>query len=281
VNDSVADGLAARVATATPVGLRPLVALDHDGTLSPIAARPDEAVLTVGASAALRRLGGLAELAVVSGRGLDDLRRRFVDHRLTLVSEHGLRCAHPDGSVERLTAQLAAGTVDRVREQLETLLERHAGWLIEDKGAAVAVHYRLVPDADLQPHLDEVRRLLEEAACLAGDRVGPPAGTAHMPGGQVQVGKAVLELRPAGANKGSALRWLAERTIARPIVMVGDDATDEPALLAAEQLGGFGILVAETTRPTSASARLSGPAAVVRFLDRLAHHLEQRATSVS
>ncbi len=262
--------LAARVAAATSRAARPLIALDHDGTLSPIAPRPDDAVLAEGAASAMHRIAAHAELAIVSGRGLDDLQRRFDGHHVTLVGEHGLRCISPDGAVEQLAPGLLPATLDRLRSELHALLADRPGWLIEDKGVGIAVHHRLVAPDALRPGLEEVRELLRGAArdVIEGDGDG---------GGEVLVGKEVLEIRPAGADKGSALRWLAARTTARPVVMIGDDVTDEPALRAAEESGGIGVLVASEPGPTSASARLRGPDDVVAFLDLLAAHLERRA----
>ena len=265
--------LAARVAAATSRTARPLIALDHDGTLSPIASRPDDAVLAEGAARALHRIAPHAEVAIVSGRGLDDLRRRFAGHRATLIGEHGLRCRHPDGTVEQLAPGLPPATLERLRSELHALLGDRPGWLVEDKGVAIAVHHRLVAPDALHPSLERVRELLLVAARDATPaHGGEDEGGGE--GGDVLVGKAVLELRPAGADKGSALRWLAARSTARPVVMLGDDVTDEPALLAAEELGGVGVLVASRPGTTSASARLRDPDDVVEFLDLLAAHLE-------
>lgn len=263
---------AAHVADAVPPGTRPLLAIDHDGTLSTIASRPEEATLITGAAEALRRLSAHAELAIVSGRGLNDLQARIDIGAVSLVSEHGLRCRRPDGRIEELTEGLAPQTLDHLRAGLQGLLADRPGWIVEDKGVAIAVHHRLVPSDSLHPLLDQVRELLETAAARPCRTLEDPSAG---PGGQVQTGKAVLELRPRGADKGAALRWLAVRTDARPIVMVGDDATDEPALHAAEELGGFGILVADEPRDTAASIRLEDPAAVVLFLDELADLLRQ------
>ncbi len=263
---------AARVADAVPRGTRPLLAIDHDGTLSTIAPRPEEATLVAGAAEVLRRLSAHAEVAIVSGRGLDDLHARIDVGPVSLVSEHGLRCRRPDGHIEELTDGLAPEMLERLRTELRDLLADRPGWIVEDKGVAIAVHHRLVPSDSLQPLLDQVRGLLETAAALPGRT--PQRGSTG-PGGEVQTGKAVLELRPRGADKGAALRWLAARTDARPVVMVGDDATDEPALRAAEEVGGFGILVSDQPRDTAASVRLEDPAAVVRFLEELADRLMQ------
>ncbi len=274
VADPVA--LAARIADATVPGARPLVAVDHDGTLSDIAPRPEDAVLADGAHQALARLSEVAEVAVVSGRGLDDLVRRLGELPVTLVSEHGLRYRLPDGSIERLTPGLAPATLLRLRTDLEELLAGRAGWVIEDKGVAVAVHHRLVPDEELHPHLEQVHGMLVRAASLPGEGrdTDHPAG-----GGHVQTGKAVLELRPVGADKGAALHHLAGRSPSRPVVMIGDDTTDEPALRVALELDGFGVLVADAPRPTAGTARLTHPGAVVVLLDALADRLASRTPS--
>jgi trehalose-phosphatase len=270
--------LATRVA-ALADGRRLLVALDHDGTLSPIAARPEDALLATGARAALERLCPLADVVVVSGRGLDDLETRFAGLPVALVSEHGLRHRRRDGTVEQLTAGLAEHTLAGLRRQLAALLTDRPGWLVEDKGVGIAVHHRLVPDAELEPTLGIVRSLLEAAAAEPG-----PA-TASGPGGSVQAGRAVLEIRAAGADKGAALLRLAEVSAgdrtgrpAPPVVMVGDDATDEPALAVAERLGGVGVIVAQTPRRTAGSARLDGPDQVVLLLDALADALTAAQT---
>jgi trehalose 6-phosphate phosphatase len=273
------EALAARVAGAAAQGARPLIALDHDGTLSPIAPRPEDAVLTAGAESALLRLAVLADVVIISGRGLDDLVRRLGTLPLSFVSEHGLRWRSPDGTIEQLTPGLAPETLRELRTELDGLLAGRTGWFIEDKGVAIAVHHRLVPEDELHPQLEMVHSVLARAASLPGDGHGG-ADADGAAGGHVQTGKAVLELRPAGAEKGAALGRLSARwPLSRPIVMVGDDTTDEPALRVAEQLGGLGVLVATTPRPDAGTAMLSDPDAVVVFLGTLADHLSARATT--
>jgi trehalose 6-phosphate phosphatase len=262
------DALADRIAALAPVGTRPLIALDHDGVLSPIAPRPEDARLTAGVPDALAALASVAEIAIVSGRGLDDLQGRFADLPVMLVAEHGLRVRSRDGAVTQLVPGLAPATLEALRVRLATILPGGtgapdvAGWLVEDKEVGLAVHHRLVPDEALEPTRTAVVRALEEAAALP-------------PGGHVQMGKAVVELRAAGADKGAALRVLAAAHPGSTVVMVGDDLTDEPALHVAEASGGVGVLVADTARSTSASARLTGPDEVVTLLTALARRLRQ------
>jgi len=274
VNDPVLQ-VARRIVTMTPDGGGPLLALDHDGTLSPIADRPEAARLAPGAAEALHRLAPLAEIVIVSGRGLDDLVARFDGLPVTLVAEHGLRLRRADGTIEMLTSGLAPAVLSDLRTDVARLLDGRDGWVVEDKEVTVAIHHRLVAAEDLQPTLARVHDQLEAAAALPGAR--RTGGVVHLPGGHVQTGKAVLELRPAGADKGAALRHVASGSGARPVVMVGDDVTDESALAVAESLGGVGILVAATGRATAASERLDDPDATVELLTRLADLLEDRS----
>ena len=253
--EQLAEALVARLRP----GQRLLVALDHDGTISPIAPRPDEAVLAVGATDALTGLARYAEVVVVSGRGLDDLVARVGALPVRIVSEHGLRSRDRDGDVTALATPLPGPALDDVRRRLDAILTRERladGWLVEDKGVGIAVHHRLVGPERLGATLDAVRDVLRSA-----------------PGGHVQEGKAVLELRADGADKGAALTHLIRTSDGGLPVMIGDDRTDEPALAVAESVGGVGVLVASEPRPSAASVRVEDPDEVVRLLAALAQRL--------
>jgi trehalose 6-phosphate phosphatase len=255
--------LAAAFADRCAPSGRTLIALDHDGTLSAIAASPDAATLAPGAAAAIAALCEHADVAVVSGRGLDDLTERFAGLPVTLVSEHGSRLRPPEGPTRELAAPIDEKIMAELRGRLHELLDARSGWLIEDKGVSLAVHHRLVADTMLEPTLSAVLRLF--AAVARGSD-----GAAH-----VQPGHAVLELRPSGAGKGVALMRLADELAASPVMMVGDDLTDEPAFEVAQARGGLGVLVSAAPRASAASARLSDPSEVVTLLGTLAPLLQR------
>jgi trehalose-phosphatase len=109
---------------------RALVVLDHDGTLSPIAATPDAAHLADGAADALARLATVADVAILSGRGLADLARRFDGLPLTLVSEHGLRAREDDGTAHELASPLDAAELEQPSEVRAVLVPNFAELLI-------------------------------------------------------------------------------------------------------------------------------------------------------
>jgi len=127
--------------------------------------------------------------------------------------------------------------------------------LVEDKGGAIALHYRAAPDAEL-----EVRRAAIEMLDAAGD------------GYELLHGKLVIELKPANADKGAALAALM--TIApfagRTPWMIGDDVTDEDAFAEVNAGNGVSVIVGPR-RPTIAHYALAGPAAAREWLAALAN----------
>jgi trehalose 6-phosphate phosphatase len=223
--------------------------LDLDGTLAPIAPRPEdvrpEAGRTRLLSALSRALDG--RLAVISGRTLADV-DRIVDGAVAVAAGvHGLERRTADGRVWRAKPSNAMA---EARAAFTPIERAWPGVHVEDKGLSVAVHYRAAPDA-----YAEVRRVAESIAGADGL--------------VLQWGDMVAELKTAGADKGDALRaFMVEPDFkgARP-VFVGDDLTDEHGFAAASEGGGFGVLVGQL-RATAARARLPDVAAVYAWLAR-------------
>lgn len=222
--------------------------LDFDGTLAEIGPDPDAIRLdpaTAEVLAALAaRLGGA--VALLSGRGLADLASR-TPAGLWRIGGHGLQVAAPgtiriDPPPPPDPAALAAldplSMLPCVR--------------VEVKGPILAIHYRAAPES--------------ARSCLELARRAAAAGRGLV----VQCGKMVVEVKPETAHKGVALRRLAATVpfAGRRPVMVGDDTTDEDAILAAQDLGGLGIRVGPG--PSAARARLATPAAVRGWLARQA-----------
>ena len=182
--------------------------LDFDGVLAPIVPRPEDAYPPQAARDELARLNERYGLvAVVSGRGGDDVRERVGVDGLVYVGSHGLEL---DPNAQRWRQQIVEFAAEAPWPQAETEL----------KGLSVAFHFR--------HHADE-RAAVRDLEALA-DR-------AREDGLVARFGRKVLEvLPPVGSNKGTAVRaLLADAGLTRALV-AGDDTTDLDAFVAVEEL---------------------------------------------
>lgn len=222
--------------------------LDFDGTLTPIAATPDGVVVDGDLLTLLGELRDVLQgrLAIVSGRSIVTLRDLgFAD--FLLAGTHGLEFAQPGEQVEAAPRRPA---VDDAEAAFHSFAEGKPGILVERKSISVGLHFRGAPQWG------------EQAGELARD-LAAKLGLA------VQPGKMLFELRPGGADKGSAVHTLMARTPmagGRPL-FIGDDVTDEEGFAAAAELGGAGILVGPP-RTTLAAFSLEQVAAVRHYLAR-------------
>lgn len=227
--------------------------LDLDGTLLDIAPRPEAVRVPDGLVATLEAVGRRLEgaLALVSGRPIGELDRLLAPLRTAAAGVHGAELRRrPGGPIER---QPAPAALERARALLATA-ELPVGVLVEDKEVALAIHWRTAPEPP-QALLDRLRALVAEAA---GALEAVP-------------GKAVLELRAAGLDKGGAVRALlaAPPFAGRRPVFVGDDTTDEDAFRAVERVGGVALPVGPAP-PGGRPAVFAGPERVRAWLARIA-----------
>ena len=238
---------------------RAAVFLDYDGTLTPIVSQPENAWLADSMRQALRELAARAPVAILSGRDLDDVRRRVDLDGIVYAGCHGFDIAGPRGLRRQLGAEYLP-ELDTAERELHEALDGIPGVRVERKRCSIAAHYRNVNESDVP----KVARAVGEVA------------TRHRELRRIN-GKKVYELLPAiDWNKGKAIAWLLEmlgleRGNVRPIY-IGDDSTDEDAFRALEQ-SGIGILVSEQSQPTAARYSVKNPFEVERFLRVLTAHL--------
>ncbi|RZU99680.1 trehalose 6-phosphatase [Spiribacter vilamensis] len=234
--------------------------LDFDGTLVEIAERPDQVVVP----ARLRPLlGALTEalggaVAIISGRHLDGLDALLGSTRPALAGLHGLERRSRDGRIHRPPDH--GDQLDGLRKAMHAFARQHPGAIVEDKGSALALHYRS------DPALEHAARALIEHHCESlGDAF------------RLQSGKQVLEVGPAGHDKGTVIEaFMTEAPFqGRTPVCLGDDVTDEDAFAAINRLGGHAIRVG-TDRPTAAGYELASVNEAYQWLNRLARQLQPR-----
>ncbi|MBW8822842.1 MAG: trehalose-phosphatase [Xanthomonadales bacterium] len=219
--------------------------LDIDGCLLEFADDPAAVRATPRVIAALdaleRRLDGA--LALVSGRTLAAIDAIFAPAQYGAVGLHGLehRSDHPQARDPRLAS---------VAEAARMVIDAWPGALVEDKGRSLALHWRVAPAAGTA---------IREFATQALEQ---------LPDYRLEPGNQVIELRPQGADKGSAIRELmaTPRFAGRVPVFAGDDLTDEAGFATVNEMGGISVLVGDRLL-SAATHHLLDPAAVLAWLE--------------
>lgn len=202
--------------------------LDVDGTLIEIADSPDNVHVDSALLNLIARLHQATDgaVALISGRALSDLDCLLGKLRLPMAGQHGLERRNVAGQLWTHAAPRAAR--QSIKRALAPILARHPGLLLEDKGLTLALHYRQAP------HLAAyARRLMARLTHSAGADL------------EVQYGKCVAEIKPAGVDKGAAVaEYLKESPFKeRRPVFIGDDLNDEHGFAEVNKLKGISIKV--------------------------------------
>jgi trehalose 6-phosphate phosphatase len=202
--------------------------LDVDGTLLDIAETPNGIHVDAGLLDLIGRLSRACDgaVALVSGRALSDLDNWLGVLRLPMAGQHGLERRDVGGRLWIHAPPPEAKAA--IKATLAPVLERHPALLLEDKGLALALHYRRAPSLAAYAH-----RLMAQLAAGAGGAF------------ELQKCKRVVELKPAGIDKGTAIaEYMAEPPFqGRRPVFIGDDANDEHGFAEINRVGGISIRV--------------------------------------
>lgn len=194
-------------ALAEVTSCRTLFAFDFDGTLAPIVWHPGDARMSTALRLRLAQLAARAPVAVISGRGLADLRSRLPPEVAFSIGNHG----NESTGAPRLEEMRAtcSGWIAQLRSPLAGFADIH-GAELEDKGVTLSLHYRHARDRAMA-----AEQLARAAAAL-------------QPAPRIIGGKLVMNLLPPGARtKFDSLSELAQRERAERVLFVGDDETDE------------------------------------------------------
>ena len=188
-------------------------------------------------------------LGLVSGRAINDIDRIFAPLIFPAAGLHGAEIRFRDTS---RNISPNDGAMDCVRQPLADFMAAHPGLRLEDKGAAVAVHFRQRPE--LAHEVFEFLGALAQQSGLA-----------------VEEGKMVAELKQAHHDKGKGIAALLANPpfLGRKPVFIGDDLTDESGFLFVNAQGGVSVRVGPAEDATKAFYRLPDPASVRAELHRL------------
>jgi trehalose 6-phosphate phosphatase len=249
-----------------------VMAFDFDGTLSPIVDDPTQARIHPDAPAALVSLAEhVRSVAVITGRparqavSLGDLETvadgidghggelqvfgQYGNERWSSADRRVISPRPPRGLGSFL---LALPSVLRRADAFEAY--------VEEKGLAVAVHTRRLPDPEAA-----YARLLDPLSRLAA-----ASGLA------VEPGRSVIEVRAPGTHKGHAISTVAREQQARGFFFAGDDLGDLEAFAAVAALREAGmptLLVCSSSAEEEALLELcdiavDGPPGVIDLLRR-------------
>lgn len=219
------------------------IALDYDGTLVPIRQRPEEARPDRALLNLLQNLTEEAIVIILTGRNRGDMDRWISNDRITIVASHGAEWRHHGRWKPLVDIPRIEDRLETLSHKLEEAFEDTPGVIIENKGATVAFHYRLV-NAVCQPEL--LNRFEDLVNHWREDNEGY----------EVLEGKYVREIRPAGLNKGTALQQVLTVMgfASASVLAMGDDRTDEDTF---QSLGPQDLSILVGDENTSAVVRLN------------------------
>jgi trehalose 6-phosphate synthase/phosphatase len=226
----------ARVVERLVVARALLLLLDYDGTMTPIARRPELARPDADLRDLLGRLARRPStwVEIVSGRPRDSLEEWLGDLGVGLHAEHGFWSRTASDGVWRAHRRLPDGWKARVRPILDDFTARTPGSFVEEKSASLGWHYREVSASVGAVRADELRK---ELTVLSSS--GPF---------DVLDGDKVIEVRLAGVHKGVIVPELLRRHPGATVAAFGDDTTDTD-LFAAVPEDGFTIHVGPLDGP--------------------------------
>lgn len=233
--------------------------LDYDGTLADFAptpehVNPDPAVVDL-----LARLTGHPRfrVSVVSGRRLGHVEKLVPVEGVLLAGTYGVEMRLPGGErVDRVSYEAVRPPLETVKPRWAALIDGRAGFFLEDKSWALALHARFAGEGAAED-------VLAAARAIAGE-VPPDLF-------RVLGGHRFLEIGPRLAHKGRTVDYLLARypwSGALPVYL-GDDDKDEEAFGVIKAQGGIAILVSREPHKTQADGRLESPQATRRWLRAL------------
>jgi trehalose 6-phosphate phosphatase len=229
---------------------------DFDGTLAPYASTPGGASIMPEIAEIVDTLRErVVVFALVSGRGVNDLRQRYERPWAVYYGNHGIEFWSPSGPQHAPDAL-------RWVEPLQAFLSDFGdpgidGAFVEDKGVTAAIHYRMTNDPARS------RQLLRQRLTPLVERYGL----------RLSEGQSIFEIKPpVDLHKGTAAQAIVAEHALRSVLFLGDDITDVDAMLRLRTLAAepAGRLTAVSVGVVHANT----PSAVYEACDMTAHGVE-------
>jgi len=242
-----------------------LLLIDFDGTLAPIVEKPELAELPKKTRALIHELAARSNfiIGIISGRALEDLKKKVKIDQVIYAGNHGFEIEGPDMRYMNPVIDELKPLFRIIKQILSSKLGLIKGILIEDKGITISIHYRGV-DAGKTA---EVKKLIESTI----------SGIASRGLIEVTSGKKVYEIKPAvDWDKGKAIRLLMKkfgkggRNSGLIPIYLGDDIADEDAFNIIKRYGrGITVHIGEPYSDSTAQYFLKSPDEVFCFLAKL------------
>ncbi|SFB85591.1 trehalose 6-phosphate phosphatase [Zunongwangia mangrovi] len=234
---------------------KPLIFLDFDGTLAPIVENHEDAGMDDETRKIVKKLSQKYAIAVVSGRGLSDVREKVGLTDIYYAGSHGFEIAGPNNfEKDNEEAEKMLPVFNEIEEKLQQKLKVIDGVRFERKKFTLAIHYRQVAEEKVSEFHKIIENEVENYPKLhKGD------------------GKKVVEIKPnIDWHKGKAVNFLRKELSEEEnpfSIYLGDDTTDEDAFR--EMENGIGILVGEHANDSYADYRVENIEEVKQFLNAL------------
>lgn len=233
-----------------------ILCLDYDGTLTPIVANYNEAIISDRMRNLVHAISRKIPVAIISGRDVPFIQEHMKLPAAFYAGSHGFEVMGPDGYRHELKeARRILPILDRIEKDLRLFAASIEGMEIERKKFAMAIHFRKVEEKSRPAVHKKVADVLAVNQELKAGK-----------------GKMLVELKPAiDWHKGKALELIVneldpERS--SKVIFIGDDVTDEDAFRVLKD-GGIGIFVGAPEFTTAARYQLKDVNEVEEFLIEL------------
>ncbi|MCJ7661916.1 MAG: trehalose-phosphatase [Anaerolineales bacterium] len=239
--------------------------LDYDGTLADFAPTPDDVYPDPEVIELITQISQQPSVntAIISGRRLTQIQTLLPGEGIWFAGTYGIELQSPEGKlIHRLSYEEIRPTIENIKPIWKNILNKHAGFYLEDKGWSLAIHTKDVPHLEAKVILTTAR---EKAATLI----------VHSPF-RLLGGDRFLEIAPIKANKANAVEYLMGKNNLTDFysVYIGDDDKDEQAFSIIKKHGGVAILVSTEPSKTLADFRLQNPQSVLQWLRELSAYLK-------